>query len=159
DANALIMANANTTGNGGNVTVWADNNTWFLGNIMAEGGVQSGNGGYVETSGHGTLTAQGNVDLLALNGEKGTYLLDPTNISIYGGVTPAFNSSAGVTDGTQVALSSNLKLWLDASNTSNVTLTYNSMSTTASGNSGANTVTVGSNTGLVVGERIQLGGS
>src|ERR1019366_1015480 len=86
-------------------------------------------------------------------------LLDPTNISIYGGVTPAFNSSAGVTDGTQVSLSSALQLWLDASDTSNVTLSYQTMSTTASGNSGANTITVGSNTGLAVGERIQLGTS
>ena len=80
DANALIMANANTTGNGGNVVVWSDGNTWFLGNIIAEGGATSGNGGFVETSGHGYLDANGYVDLLALDGQKGTYLLDPATI-------------------------------------------------------------------------------
>jgi len=159
DANALIFANANSSGNGGNVTVWADGNTFFEGNILAEGGSQSGNGGFVETSGHSYLDAQGYVDVTAMKGQMGTWLLDPTNISIYGGVTPAFNSSAGIADGTQVSLSSNLKLWLDASDTSNVTLTYNSTGTTVTlGTSGSNTITVGSNTGLVVGERIQLGG-
>ena len=110
DSNALVLANSNTKGNGGNVAVWSDNQTWYLGNIMAEGGKSGGNGGFVETSGHGQLTAGGTVDLLALNGKKGTYLLDPTNITIYGNVAPTFQS----TDGT-INLSTNLKLWLDAS--------------------------------------------
>jgi hypothetical protein len=148
------MANANTTGNGGNVAVWSDNNTWFLGNILAEGGALSGNGGFVETSGHGYLDADGYVDLLALNGQKGTYLLDPSTIEIYGNVTPAFDATDG-----SINLASSLQMWVDASDTSNVTLTYNSMGTTATGSSGADTITVGSNSGLVVGERIQLGGS
>ncbi len=154
DANSLIMANANTSGNGGNVAVWSDNNTWFLGNIMAEGGKNSGNGGFVETSGHGTLDAEGYVDLLALNGNKGTYLLDPSTIEIYGNVTPAFNATDS-----SISLSSSLQLWLDASNQSSITLSYNSTGDTASGTSGQNTITVSANTGLVVGERIQLGGS
>ena len=154
DANALIMANANTTGNGGNVVVWSDGNTWFEGNIMAEGGALSGNGGFVETSGHDYLDAGGYVDLLALNGQKGTYLLDPSTIEIYGAVTPAFNATDS-----SISLSSSLVMWLDASDTSKVTLTYESTGTTASGTSGTNTITVGSNSGLKVGERIQLGGS
>lgn len=156
DANALIMANANTTGNGGSVAVWSDGNTWFSGNILAEGGRNSGNGGFVETSGHGYLDANGTVDLMALNGQKGTYLLDPANIYVYGNFTPAYTETI---NGDSSTLASNLKLWLDASDTSNVTLTYNSTGTTASGSSGASTITVGSNTGLVVGERVQIGGS
>jgi len=159
DMNSLIMANANTSGNGGDVTVWSDNTTEFLGNILAEGGTQSGNGGYVETSGHGTLVADGYVDLLAPNGAKGTYLLDPTNITIDGGVTPAFDNSAGVTDGTQVSLSSALQVWNDASDASSITLTYNSTGTTANGTSGMNTITVGSASSLIVGERVQIGSS
>ena len=52
DANALINANAITTGNGGNVAVWADDYTNFCGNIYCHAAAaQSGNGGYVETSG------------------------------------------------------------------------------------------------------------
>jgi filamentous hemagglutinin family protein len=163
DPNSLIMANANTTGNGGNIAVWSDNTTQFLGNILAEGGEQSGNGGYVETSGHGTLDAEGYVDLTAPHGSMGTWLLDPTNISIYGGVTPAFTgASSGISssDSSYVGdLAGSLKLWLDASNQSSVTLSYNSTGTTATGTSGMNTITVGSNSGLVVGERVQIGTS
>jgi trimeric autotransporter adhesin len=154
DANSLILANAVTAGNGGNVAVWSDGTTQFYGNIVAEGGTSSGNGGLVETSGHAYLDAEGYVDLTAPNGGKGTYLLDPATIEIFGGVTPAFNATDG-----SISLSSSLKLWLDASDTANVTLTYNATGTTASGTSGTNTITVGSNSGLVVGERIQLGGS
>jgi hypothetical protein len=88
----------------------------------------------------------------------GTYFLDPTNISIYGGVTPAFNSSAGITDGTQVSLSSSLQLWLDASNQGSVTLSYNSVTTTGASSSD-NVITVSSAGGLQVGERIQIGGA
>jgi filamentous hemagglutinin family protein len=157
DPNSLIMANANTTGNGGNIAVWSDNTTQFLGNILAEGGEQSGNGGYVETSGHGTLDAEGYVDLTAPKGSMGTWLLDPTNITIDGGVTPAFDNSAGVTDGTQVSLSSALQVWNDASDASTITLTYNSTGTSASGTAGMNTITVGSTSSLVVGERVQIG--
>ena len=154
DPNAWIFANAVTSGNGGSVAVWSDGSTFFSGNIVAEGGANSGNGGFVETSGHGTLTAQGYVDLMALHGTKGTYLLDPATIEIYGNVTPAFNATDG-----SISLSSALQLWLDASNQSSITLSYNDLSTTATGSMGSNTITVGSNTGLVVGERIQLGGS
>ncbi len=158
DANSLILADAFLSGNGGNVAVWSNGTTQFYGNIIAEGGANSGNGGFVETSGHGTLTANGYVDLTAPNGKMGTYLLDPTNISIYGNVTPAFNSSASIIDGTQVSLSSALQLWLDASNTSSVTLSYNSVTTTGASSS-SSTITVSSAANLVVGERVQIGGS
>ncbi|MDD4602173.1 MAG: filamentous hemagglutinin N-terminal domain-containing protein, partial [Negativicutes bacterium] len=121
----------------------------------------SGNGGFVETSGHEQLDAGGYVDLTASNGKRGTYFLDPTNITIYGGVTPAFNSSAGITDGTEVSLSTNLKLWLDASDTGSVTLTYNTTGTTATGTSGQNTITTSADVSasLAVGARIRLGGA
>ena len=119
---------------------------------MAEGGRLSGNGGFVETSGHGYLEAVGYVDLLALNGQKGTYLLDPASIEIYGNVTPAFNATDS-----SISLSSALQLSLDASDTSKVQLTYNDLSTTATGSIGTNTITVGDASQLVIGERIQLG--
>ncbi|MBY0428433.1 MAG: hypothetical protein K2Q32_04350 [Alphaproteobacteria bacterium] len=56
-------------------------------------------------------------------------------------------------------MASNLKLWLDASDTANVNLTYNSLGTTATGTSGTNTISVSANTGLTVGARIRLGGA
>jgi filamentous hemagglutinin family protein len=92
DPNALIVADAVTQGNGGNVAVWADGNTWFYGSIFARGGANGGDGGFAETSGHGYLDAQGYVDLTAMNGNKGTYLLDPTDITIYGNTTSVFDN-------------------------------------------------------------------
>ncbi|KKI98546.1 filamentous hemagglutinin N-terminal domain-containing protein [Prochlorothrix hollandica] len=45
---AQISANALTQGNGGQVIIWADNQTEFGGSIAAIGGVLGGNGGFVE---------------------------------------------------------------------------------------------------------------
>ncbi|MDJ0735800.1 MAG: filamentous hemagglutinin N-terminal domain-containing protein [Nostocaceae cyanobacterium] len=80
-----INADALKTGNGGNVTVWADEVTGFYGNISARGGSASGNGGFVEVSGKEQLIFRGNVDTSALSGFTGTLLLDPTNIIIADG--------------------------------------------------------------------------
>lgn len=103
---AMITADAITTGNGGNVAVWADGYTAFNGTISAQGGALSGNGGYVETSGHqGLLALTGTVNTRALNGHYGTWLLDPLNITIVssGGANSlaqeaSFTSDAGQSD-------------------------------------------------------------
>ena len=81
DAATMIDASATETGNGGKVIVWANQATTFLGTILAKGGAQSGNGGFVETSG-GTLTFNGTVNTSAPNGKTGTWLLDPTDLTI-----------------------------------------------------------------------------
>ena len=81
DAATTIDASATETGNGGKVIVWANQATTFLGTILAQGGAQSGNGGFVETSG-GTLTYNGTVNTSAPNGKTGTWLLDPTDLTI-----------------------------------------------------------------------------
>jgi len=81
-AGANIAANARTTGNGGNIVVWSNNNTQVQGNLSATGGPQGGNGGNVETSG-GYLDVNGaTVNLKATSGQFGTWLLDPTSIFI-----------------------------------------------------------------------------
>ena len=82
---AIIQADAVTTGNGGNVAVWADGYTAFNGAIGARGGALGGNGGFVETSGHQGLSVQtGTVNTLAPNGHAGDWLLDPTTITVAG---------------------------------------------------------------------------
>ena len=81
DAATTIDASATDTGNGGKVIVWANQATTFLGTILAKGGAQSGNGGFVETSG-ATLTFNGTVDTSAANGKTGTWLLDPTDLTV-----------------------------------------------------------------------------
>ena len=79
-----LNASATNNGNGGKVVVWSNQGTQFYGNILAQGGSQSGNGGWVETSG-GNLIFKGHVNTSAFNGQTGSLLLDPTNITIQNG--------------------------------------------------------------------------
>jgi filamentous hemagglutinin family protein len=81
DAATVINASAIVNGNGGKVVVWSDLATAFYGTILAQGGAQAGNGGSVETSG-GTLTFTGSVNTSAPHGTTGTWLLDPTDLTI-----------------------------------------------------------------------------
>src|SRR5690606_11130152 len=69
-------------GDGGKVMVWSDGGTFAHGNIFAEGGVEGGNGGLVETSGHYLNVDDITVSTAAANGLTGTWLLDPVNITI-----------------------------------------------------------------------------
>src|SRR6267154_1812861 len=80
-SDGIIRADAGTTGDGGRVIVWSDESTRFFGSISARGGAQSGNGGFVETSGN-ALQASGSVDTRAPNGTTGNWLLDPLDITI-----------------------------------------------------------------------------
>ncbi|NES23541.1 MAG: filamentous hemagglutinin N-terminal domain-containing protein [Symploca sp. SIO3E6] len=82
---SVINADALNNGDGGRVIVWADEVTRFLGNINARGGANSGDGGFVEVSGKEFLDFHGNVNTLALNGNPGTLLLDPIDITIVAG--------------------------------------------------------------------------
>ena len=85
DAGVRIEADALTTGDGGNVIVWANEVTGFYGNISARGGTEAGNGGFVEVSGKQNLIFRGAVDTSASQGNPGTLLLDPENITIVNG--------------------------------------------------------------------------
>ncbi len=82
DEGTSITANALVSGDGGQVIVWADGGTQFLGEITARGGTESGDGGFVEVSGEENLSFEGSVDISAEQGDSGTLLLDPENIII-----------------------------------------------------------------------------
>ncbi len=77
-----INANALTSGNGGKVIIWSDGDTDFRGNITARGGLEIGDGGFVEVSGKRNLNFVGKVDVEAKNGAIGRILLDPDDIII-----------------------------------------------------------------------------
>ncbi|MFP5272591.1 CHAT domain-containing protein [Coleofasciculus sp.] len=79
---SILNANALTTGSGGRVIVWSDQQTQFSGTIQARGGAISGDGGFVEVSGKDSLAMTGTVDVGAVDGLAGTLLLDPKNIVI-----------------------------------------------------------------------------
>lgn len=103
---ALIRNNALDEGDAGRTIIWSDDTTEFSGLVLATGGAKGGHGGFLETSGKINLVANGYADLSAKDGfSKGTYLLDPTNITIYGNFDP--NTPTMETE-----------LWLDGADTS-----------------------------------------
>lgn len=84
--NATIQADALQSGDGGRVIVWADEVAGFYGSISVRGASSfSSNGGFVEVSGKQSLIFQGMVDTSAPNGNFGTLLLDPLDITIVNG--------------------------------------------------------------------------
>ena len=98
DAATTINASATDTGNGGKVVVWADQSTTFLGTILARGGATSGDGGSVETSGHLLDFAGGRVDTSARNGRSGSWLLDPTDLTIDTAAAATISSNLATTN-------------------------------------------------------------
>lgn len=84
-ANAIIDADAGSSGDGGKVIVWADEFTRYGGHISARGGTQSGDGGFAEVSGKESMAFTGSADLSAAQGDGGTLLLDPLSITIASG--------------------------------------------------------------------------
>ncbi|WP_165354526.1 filamentous hemagglutinin N-terminal domain-containing protein [Tropicimonas sp. IMCC6043] len=82
DADTRIVSDGGVEGDGGTVIVWSDDYTQFAGGISARGGDVAGNGGLVEVSGKALLSFTGLVDTLAPQGETGTLLLDPFDITI-----------------------------------------------------------------------------
>ena len=72
------------TGNGGKVMIWSDGNTNLRSNatILANGGRQGGDGGFIDLSGKNTVNWWGRMDASAPHGAAGTIMLDPTDIVI-----------------------------------------------------------------------------
>jgi filamentous hemagglutinin family protein len=87
ESNTRILSNAITKGDGGKIVVWSDEATGAYGYISARGGNQSGNGGFVETSGAGLDVYSMQIDVTAPHGTTGTWLLDPTNVTISNSAT------------------------------------------------------------------------
>lgn len=95
-SDAKIYADAISQGDGGVVVLWSDLGTKFYGTISARGGVNGGNGGWVETSGKEYLEAYGSVNASAANGNAGSWLLDPRNVTIQNAATSggSFNGAS-----------------------------------------------------------------
>ena len=89
-------------GNAGEIVIWSDEKTTFLGTAIAQGGLVGGTGGQIEISGKETLVYRGTVETARDGQRGGKLLLDPKNIIIaeggnapsqYGLVLQAFASS------------------------------------------------------------------
>lgn len=79
---AVVSVDATEQGDGGTVTVWAEQSNRFYGTVSARGGATSGDGGFVETSARHSLEAVGHVDTGAAHGQAGKWLIDPNDITI-----------------------------------------------------------------------------
>lgn len=103
DADVVIDASATDNGDGGTVVLWSDISnpnsvTEARGSIFAKGGAQSGDGGYVETSGKWLdLGDNVNVSTRAPAGQDGLWLLDPEHLWI---ITPDWTGFNYSTTGT-----------------------------------------------------------
>ncbi len=85
DKDSTLNADATQSGNGGSVVVWSDHTTTFYGAASASGGVKSGDGGFIETSGKINLDIRGasvQAHARAAGGKSGLWLMDPVDVTI-----------------------------------------------------------------------------
>lgn len=101
DAGAEVLADATIQGEGGRIIVWSDKQTNVDGNLSARGGVNGGDGGFIETSSAGRLNFNQRAKVEARGkGKPGTWLLDPEDITIgsaqAGAISDSLNSGGNV---------------------------------------------------------------
>jgi filamentous hemagglutinin family protein len=77
-----ITSSSKISGNGGNIYFLANDFNVFLGNVFSNGGIDNGNGGFVEISSKKQLYIPGKISTKAFNGENGNFYIDPTNVVI-----------------------------------------------------------------------------
>lgn len=126
---AVLNADATDQGNGGQVTVWANDRTQYQGHASVRGGANGGDGGFIEVSGKKTLGYAGTVDMRATKGKNGTLLLDPTDITIN---DDAPSGSLAVAGNTSI---------LTAADIHNALMMGNVIISTSSGGSGLGDIT------------------
>jgi len=150
-ADSTIGADAITNGNGGTVVLWANDSTRAYGGITARGGAQGGDGGLIETSAHWLDVWGANVNAGAPNGKPGTWLLDPADITIGGGLTAGipvaptggvYAPDSGATSSTLNV--TNLRTALEAGGGTNVTITTTNTGVQGSPPSGRGDITIAS---------------
>jgi len=91
-----VSADAQVNGDGGKIITYADNTARIYGDLIARGGMQAGNGGFIETSGKQSFDISGAPDVSASAGEGGLWLIDPYNITIVDGIDGSANSNVDV---------------------------------------------------------------
>ncbi|NEO36599.1 MAG: filamentous hemagglutinin N-terminal domain-containing protein [Moorea sp. SIOASIH] len=115
-SDVTINADALTNGDGGKVSVWADQTARVHGTVTARGGTVSGDGGFIETSAQQFLNLTSTPDASAPNGSGGTWLIDPTDITLANGGGAAIgtntvdvaNINAALNRGTNVTISTSI---------------------------------------------------
>ncbi|KAA3621189.1 MAG: filamentous hemagglutinin N-terminal domain-containing protein [Proteobacteria bacterium] len=104
---ATIRADSQKDGDGGQIIVFAESSTKVYGELDARGGFEAGDGGFVETSGLESFAIRSTPDVSAPAGRAGTWLIDPSEITI-GLVNNTLDiDQAGGTDGVDTVFSPN----------------------------------------------------
>ncbi len=133
-----ITTNANTTGNGGNVTMWADDSIVQIGPITSKG-AGTGNGGNVSISSPGYLGYNATTDLRGgSSGSAGTLTLTTSTTNVGGSAN--YGSYFAPTSYTSGSITS-------TQTTSGLqnTLAYSNVSIVADGTNATGNMTVGAN--------------
>jgi filamentous hemagglutinin family protein len=113
---SVVSADAINQGNGGKVIVFSDQTASIHGILTARGGTAFGNGGLIETSGKQSLNLSSIPNASAVNGSGGTWLIDPTNITIMNGgggaigtnMVDVANINAALNTGTNVTITTEI---------------------------------------------------
>jgi filamentous hemagglutinin family protein len=105
DSATVIRADVTDTGNGGTIVAWSDGQTTVAGNLSAKGGPNGGDGGSIETSGHSVDFTGITVNASASHGNAGTWLVDPTDLTINDAAAATIAST--LNGGTSVTLQTN----------------------------------------------------
>ena len=148
DSGTAIRADALGNGNGGKLVVFSTDGSRIYGQLSARGGVLSGNGGFIETSGKKFFEITTLPDITAAKGKSGQWLIDPDNIDIVAGSGSfSVNSSSPFTS-TNYTSSLGVNLLLAAlTGGASVTVTTANSSTTSGTDIGIFGSTSNSNVG------------
>ncbi|MEI6707951.1 MAG: filamentous hemagglutinin N-terminal domain-containing protein [Methylococcales bacterium] len=132
---AVLDTSATDNGKGGTVVVWSNvqdetSATRVQGTLLAKGGLNGGDGGRIETSGHWLNTDNIKVDASSPHGNSGLWLLDPWNV-IIGNISPIGTPFANPFSPTQdsTILATDIEAALNTG--SNVTITTGLTGTSA----------------------------
>jgi filamentous hemagglutinin family protein len=124
-SDSAIDASALLNGDGGRAIVFATDTASIYGRLTARGGMLSGKGGLIETSGRRFLNLSSTPDASAPNGIAGIWLIDPTDITIVNGgggaiatnMVDVANINAVLNGGTNVTITTSI----DGTDTGNIT--------------------------------------
>jgi filamentous hemagglutinin family protein len=124
-----IDASATENGNGGKVVLWSDlskANGWtnVYGGIYAKAGLNSGDGGRIETSGHSLDIGGAIINAEAAVGKSGLWLIDPYDYNIDSSAASTISSSLNSTD-VLVTTSSSGGTGVVGSGSGNITISGN----------------------------------
>jgi|GEM_PF-3071141 len=114
---ATVQSNALSNGNGGRIILYGENFAYgdTGASLEAKGGSLSGNGGFIDLSAKNSALLNGTyVDTSAQNGNRGTFLIDPTDLTI--GSDVSMNSHYSATADNSITLDNGVSISTNGGN-------------------------------------------